>query len=223
MKKYPELHPVEKKYLENIFKASDHFEAKVLELREKHGIFFSQKSWEKVASLYTDTITTLRSDREVAANFPSWKYTKWEAFENDVTALAKYYYLQNYQNYLKRYILWRPFEPLSYQKILRTNEQCITLEIPYQISKAEFHDIWSDIECIKNSSLWKHMINKSKVKKFYKKDIYFDDKFFYYKENKYWEKLPDDLKNKKIEESNKYTWIREIEEAKNILVRKPSI
>jgi len=48
-------------------------------------------------------------------------------------------------------MLGRNFEPLSFQKIIHYNLENITVEIPYQISKTEFIDIWEDIEFIKNS------------------------------------------------------------------------
>jgi len=44
MEKFRELHPKEKKYLENLFKTSQHFQDKVKELRSKYDIQISSES-----------------------------------------------------------------------------------------------------------------------------------------------------------------------------------
>jgi len=219
MEKFRELHPKEKKYLENLFKTSQHFQDKVKELRSKYDIQISSESWMKVESLYSDTINFFRTDERLATTtYTKVEFKKWESFHEDIWKLATYFHIQNYLSYFKKYMLGRNFEPLSFQKIIHYNLENITVEIPYQISKTEFIDIWEDIEFIKNSKFWKKVIQSWKVSKKYKNDFNFDDKFFYHKENKTWTPIPEYLMRKIINESNKYKRIREIEDAKNILV-----
>ena len=218
MKKYPELDPKEKKYLENLFHASEYFQGKVEELRNKYDIQLSSWVWKKVESLYTDTLQFFRWNEEVAKRYTPDNYIKWKSFHDDLDSIAEYFYIEKYSPYFKKYVLGRSFEPLSFQKILHSNKNCITLELPYQIWKKEFLDIWKDIESVKNSHIWREAIKKWRVQKRYRKDAYFDAKFLYHKENKYWEELPKHLKKEGIDESNKYGWIREIEEARILLV-----
>ena len=218
MKKHPELHPLEKKYFENLFHASEHFKNKVQNLREKHGIKTDLETWKLTEPLYSDTMQFFRWDERIAEDMSKDDYIKWKSFDDDTMELAQYFYLQNYFQYFKNYIIGRWFEPLLSQKILWCDKDWMTLQIPYQISKKEFVDIWRDIETMKNTAFWKKAIDQSKVQKIYKKDLYFDDKFFYYKQSKEWWELPDYLKSKFIDESNKTTWITEIAKVQNLLV-----
>lgn len=207
MQKFPELKPLQLEYFRNVFRNSEIFKKKVKDIREKYRLIIDKK---KKDSLYSDTFQFFRASiKLVDLQYTKEEKEKWLSFENDVKELADFFHLTGYIEYLRKYILYRWFEPLDLQNVLIINNDKITIELPFQVTKEEFNKIRRDIQSAQKSAFAKSLLVNWKIKEKFKRWD-FDKKFYYYRNKFYWDPIPEKLLRNIIEESNKINRISEI-------------
>jgi len=214
MEKFPELTPEQLEYFRNIFYNSDIFKEKIQNLREKYWIKMNPK--EK-GSMFSDTVLFFMAwERLVDLEYNEEEKNIWNSFEKDLLDISQYFGMVKYYKYLKKYVLFRWFEPLLFQKIIRFDNDKINLELPFQITKDEFNKIRRDIKSAQKSVFAKRLLGDKKIKERFKK-WNFDNKFYYYRNKFFHEPLPENLSKLLVDESNKFNRISEIEKLINSL------
>ncbi len=94
----------------------------------------------------------------------------WQEFHKEIEKIAEKYYLRNFPDLLKEYILtWRFRDSLIAYKMIFSNDRC-DISIRPWIKKREFNNIWKEIQEYNKNTLserpWYYKYSEEVIKKY---------------------------------------------------------